>query len=1496
MFLWQSPRPKMYQLLFFLCLLFSVILAREGDIRFENLTTADGLSQHTIFAILQDHEGYLWFGTRDGLNKYDGHEFTIYQRDIYDSTSLSDNWVSALLEDRSGNLWIGTMNGGLNKYDRETGSFIRYQNTAAATRDSIPFNPLLYIKQLMQDSHGMIWILTHGTGLTAVDPNNDKFSYYPHVEYGNPGGISGFDINAIMEDSHGQIWIATAAGGLNRFNRQEGHFSHFRHHSGNLHSLSSNRINSLYEDNIGRLWIATDGGGLNYFAASENRFYTFKLPNPGNKHEGLGTVNRILQHPGSDQDHLWVSSGIRGLHLFQPGNGRFKTVIKDVSTAADLTAETTQLHIDLHGGLWMIDRMSRLHHLNTEETIPAAFAGAVSPNLVTTFHNDPLNPRSIGADHALIIYEDRSGILWFGSGTNGLSIHDRAKYKFAHYTLPNSRSKKRAPGVRTILKNRREAFDSFWLGTPGEGLFTFQRTTGRFSQYLHQPGNKHGLPSNDITTLLEDARGNLWVGTWNGLARARQDAAEMMRFTIFQNDSKDPTSLSDNRILSLHQDSDGDIWIGTMNGLNRFLTATQTFERHLEQRYYAPGTPANTIAAIHEDHKGRLWIGTTGGLVMLNRHAPPAESYVDLHYIRHDPDSPQTSLSNNWVYTIYEAQPASDDIQNASQILWLGTAGGGLNKMILPSDYDGTNPQNIEFIHFTDRDGLAGNSITGILPDDYGNLWLSSKQGLSRFTPCASGKPEIKNYDIDDGLQGDVFFLGSFDKSQTGEMFFGGENGFNSFHPDSIREVPDILKIDLTEVQILGQPLANDSISAGKLSLEYTENFFSFKFAAISFSNAAKIQYKFKLDGFDNSWVENGPGRFANYTNVPPGAYTFRVQASNGDGIWSGHQLTIPVLIRPPFWQTWWFRILMTFCAGGLLLTIHRWRIQSLEKQKSTLNNLVQARTSQLESQNSTIQEQADRLLEMDRLKRRLFANISHEFRTPLMLIKGPLEDLIEKNPDPDKANLYGIMQRNTARLLRLVHQLLDLTRIESGELSLSISEGNLVALAKDVILSFSPLAERRRIHLSFQCNLHELSGKFDGDKVEKILYNLVGNAVKFTPEGGRVTLALEFQESRNGKLNRQKPPPQMIKITIRDSGIGIPEEKLPRIFDRFYQVNGATESHRQDYEGMGIGLALTADLVKLHGGRLNVSSKPGAGSTFTVILPIQEVSSVAFKSSNGFANLAMLVNCKEHIPQRICATQKTAADDRPLILLIEDNEDVQTYLASHLQEHFRVRKAGDGRQGLALAEELVPDLIISDIMMPLQDGYDVCSRLKNIEATSHIPIILLTARASINSKMIGLEIGADDYLTKPFKIAELKARIRNLINQRRQLRRKYRQQMVLQPADIEITSMDQAFLQKVCQIIEASLDKPGFGAAELRERLRMSKAQYHRKIHALTDQSPSQLIRTMRLQRAKQMLEKQAGNIAEIAFAVGFNNLSYFSKCFREQFGKLPSQLENKC
>jgi signal transduction histidine kinase/DNA-binding response OmpR family regulator len=820
---------------------------------------------------------------------------------------------------------------------------------------------------------------------------------------------------------------------------------------------------------------------------------------------------------------------------------------------------------------------------------------------------------------------------------------------------------------------------------------------------------------------------------------------------------------------------------------------------------------------------------------------------------------------------------------------------------------------NGRFERYSVKDGLPSDWITEILEDDNGILWIATNNGLSKFNP---GTATFRNYTIEDGLLSNQ--IGPGCRSKTGELIFSSDDGFIIFHPDSIKDNLDIPPVYITDFYLFNKPvpigydslsgrsiLSKSLIECEELELNYDDKVFSFEFAALDYHAPMKNKYAYRMEGFDKDWTYvDADYKLITYTNLDPGKYTFRVKGSNNDGYWNEAGASLKIIIHPPWWQTSWAYLFYLLMIGSTVY--FTWKAQL--KRIRTKNEFKMTKF------------EARKMHEVDEMKSRFFTNISHEFRTPLTLILGPATDILDSTNELKTRKNISLIRKNANRLLGLVNQLLDISKLESGNMKLQTAPQNIVTLLKAFTLSFTSYAERKRITLKFNSSENEIMVYLDKDKIEKIMTNLLSNAFKFTPEGGRIEISMRVRQSYDGQSNLNMPeatapvslaPPDRsssvirrtpsndwfhegVEVRISDSGIGIPPDKLPHIFDRFYQVDG---SHTREQEGTGIGLALTKELVELHKGKIEVESVEGKGTTFVITLPLGKdhlkLEEIGQAEDGKEKDLIQHVydDDLEKRGEPEVDLEIAEKESFPSLLIIEDNFDLRKYIKDQLQEGYRILEAGDGEDGWAQSLEHLPDLIISDVMMPKMDGFQLCQKLKMDERTSHIPVILLTAKAAKEDKLAGYETGADEYIMKPFEPVELRARIKNLLEQRNRLHEHFSRQGIFDLHQAKITPVDKIFLQKIYHEITLHISDPSFGVETLAENIAISRSVLHRKLVSLTGEPPVEFIRRIRLNRAVELMEKKFGNLSEIALEVGFTNPAYFSDCFRRQFGVSPSQ-----
>jgi signal transduction histidine kinase/DNA-binding response OmpR family regulator len=949
-----------------------------------------------------------------------------------------------------------------------------------------------------------------------------------------------------------------------------------------------------------------------------------------------------------------------------------------------------------------------------------------------------------------------------------------------------------------------------------------------------------------IVSLFLDRENVLWIGTYFG----GLNSFDGKRFTHYKHDPDDPKSLGDNSIWEIFEDSQNNIWIGTLT------QGVDLFDRRRKEFYHYRIGGVNSIHSSYitsfmEDKNGSLWIGTGYGIDVLDK-----QTGRFTHYLNRSSDS--TTLSNNSVFSILE---------DSRGLIWVATH-GGLNLF---------DKKTKTFSAFTE--GLPHNSLLTLLEDDHANLWVSTPHGISNIS--VSYKPgqkdsltlDFKNYDEADGLQGKQFNENAAFKTSVGELIFAGSKGFNLFKPRDIGINKTRPKVIFTDFQIFNKSVRigeviNDKtvltrtiLQTDTLVLDHSDNVFSLEFASLSFFHPEKARYKYIMEGFNKDWTTTDASqRRVTYTNLDPGVYAFKVKASNNDGVWNDTPATLVISVLPPFWKT---KTAFVLYALGILcaLLLARWLILVNER----MNFRIQQE-----------REEAQRMHELDMMKIKFFTNVSHEFRTPLTLILTPLEKMLKQAGESELRNQYHLIHRNARRLLNLVNQLLDFRKMEVQEIKYNPSEGDIVKFVREVFYSFSDLSEKKNVKFTFHSSVQQLETLFDQDKLEKILFNLLSNAFKFTPQNGLVSVELGIKTVDDMKW---------LSVSVKDSGIGIPLDKQEKIFERFFQNDLPKSMVNQ---GSGIGLSITREFVKIHGGSITVASEPEKGSCFTVVLPLNEIVHHELAESVEAAQVSGEDANNEHLLLEH-SSKKT------LLLLVEDNEDFRFYLKDNLKLHYSIVEARNGNEGLQRALAFLPDLIVSDIMMPEMNGIELCRKIKTDQRLSHIPVILLTARTAEEQKIEGFESGANDYVTKPFSFEILQSRIRNLIAQREAFQKTFHKHIDVRAADVQITSLDEKLIRNAVKVVEDHLSDPDFSVEEFSHELGMSRVHLYKKLLSLTGKAPLEFIRTIRLQRAAQLLEKSQLTVSEIAYQVGFNNPKYFSKYFKDHFNVLPSVYAHK-
>jgi signal transduction histidine kinase/ligand-binding sensor domain-containing protein/AraC-like DNA-binding protein/AmiR/NasT family two-component response regulator len=1359
---------------FFVLLLFFplAIWSQPLDLRFQHINKSNGLSHNFTRSIIRDFEGYMWFGTADGLNRYDGYTMRVYKKDAM-INSLSSSDILRLFEDSKHNLWVGT-GAGLNLYNRDKDVFERY-----ATLQNE------FINAIYEDRKHALWVSTK-KGLYQFNETKKAFEAFD----------LGTQVNVLelLEDSRGRFWIGLSDG-LALLDRTQHSLQRFE-------EVNVKVVSAILEDTDKDIWIGSKGSGLLKWEGRSKRFIQYE---DVLKQSDFFAGNFILALHEDAQKNILIGTQNGGLYIYDPHRNKFERYV-----------------------------------------------------------NNPYNEESLGFNSVGSIYVDRDDNVWLGLLT-GVDLVKRNKFKHIRPEAFNVNGL----SSKNILSFCEDHRGNIFIGTDGGGLELYNSATGIFKHYKHSDKDKNSVATNAITCVYEDHAKNIWVGTWGGGLDMFDQKKN--RFIHFNHAQSDASSIQDGNVIKIYEDHLNNLWIGTGKGIDCFDRDAKKFVH-----YNGAGAVLNSYPGdLMEDRAGNFWVGAYDGLCILDRNSKKV-----LKEFKHN-DHDVSSISNNIVHTLFEDGKGN---------LWIGT-GDGLNCY---------QPGTGKFKSYHEEDGLPNDVIYGILEDKNGYLWLTTANGVSRFDP---NKIVFKNYNVDDGLQGMEFRHNAFCELKNGEMLFGGDNGFNIFNPIEIKDNFIVPPVVLTDFKIFNKsvligakdsPLEKQISQTHDLKLSYKNSVISFEFAAIAVSASSGIQYAYKLDGFEDEWNYVGNKREATYTSLDPGNYTFRVIASNNDGIWNREGVALRLTIVPPVWETWWFRSICVLMFAALIHVFVRIRINRYKRQKKVLELIVERKTREivnknysLEAINHELSQQKEEILEMslkvkeaDERKLNFFKNISHEFRTPLTLILGPLRTLIERSDNATTTNGLNVVYRNAQRLLFLLNELMDFYKLDNNEMKLHVSKCDIIKFFSEIVYSFEELAAQKEIELSFLPSLPHYETWLDTQKVEIILYNLVSNAFKFTHEGGSIKLKLLVSED-GGK----------IEMAVEDNGIGIDEDKIKNIFNRYYQI----DAPNGQYQGTGIGLAHTRELVELMEGNITVISKQGKGTAFIINLPIITDAKV---KNNGkivmFNDSAIAIN--KDLFSALNSIEKPKdfvhQDDRPLpeILVIDDNEDIRLYIEVCLEDKFRVIQAENGKDGLAILNERHPTLVICDVMMPVLNGFEFCAAVKKHIETSHIPVVLLTAKANSESQVEGFQIGADDYLTKPFTKELLVSRVENLVKNREQLRSVYKTKIDFEPREVSVTSADESFLLNALEIIEKYIDDSNFGAEELVRELGISRSVVHRKFKELTDLATGEFIKTTRLKRACQLLKERKHRISEVCYMVGFSDPHYFRKSFKNLYGVSPS------
>lgn len=1301
-----------------------------------------------------------------------------------------------------------------------------------------------------QDKRGNMWFATYD-GVNKYD--GYAFTVYQHNE-DDPNSIAN-DISRIVKtDSQGRVWIGTRDG-LSRYDEEKDIFQNFFYEKKGKHL----QVNGIEEISPEQLLISTPEG-LIMFDIKESKFIDDSFSTAMHK-----TIASTLYRQG---DLIYIGTPTDGLYNYSITQKTFEKVIPILGTKqiqAILQQSPTRIWVATEGaGLFLINPKTKeiknyLHSPSNPKSISSNYIRSLAMdsqnrlwigtfNDLNIYHegtdsfasysSNPVENGSLSQRSVRSIFMDSQGGMWLGTYFGGLNYYHPIRNRFKNIRNIPYKNSLSDNVVSCIVEDKDK---NLWIGTNDGGLNLYNPITQRFTSYtLQEDENARGIGSNNIKAVYVDEKKSLvYIGTHaGGLSILHRNSGQVENFN--QRNSQ----LVNENVYAILPDGEGNLWLGTLSALVRFNPEQRSFTTIEKEK---DGTPvvSKQITTLFRDSHKRLWIGGEEGLSVFKQEG------LDIQKASILPVSNVTKLFTN---CIYEA---------SNGIIWVGTREG----------FYCFNEKDKQIKRYNTTNGLPNNVVYGILEDSFGRLWLSTNRGISCFNPETE---KFRNFTESDGLQSNQFNTASYCRTSVGQMYFGGINGITTFRPELLLDNPYTPPVVITKLQLFNKVVRPDdetgiltkNISETKsITLKSWQTAFSIEFVVSNYISGQHNTFAYKLEGYDKEWYYLTDSRTVSYSNLPQGTYQFLVKAANSDGKWNPIPTALEIIVLPIWYKTWWALLIFFATFAGFITFVFRffWMRKSMEAQL------------EIERRDKEHQE------EINQMKMRFFINISHELRTPLTLILTPLQEIINKISDRWTRNQLEYIQRNANRLLHLVNQLMDYRRAELGVFELKAKKGNAHQLIQDNFLFYDKLARHKKITYTLHSELEDKEVLFDANYLELIVNNLLSNAFKYTESGQSITVTLKEE---NGWLLLQ----------VSDTGIGIPINKQGKIFERFYQIES-------EHVGSGIGLSLVQRLIELHHGRIELDSEENKGSTFSVYLPqdlsVYKPSELASNDEQNEEEQVYSTNSKAmyFIDTEKVENESVESGDkkRGTILIIEDNNEIRRYLSNGLADLFNTLEAGNGEEALEKLKDNEVDVIVTDVMMPVMDGIKLCKNVKQNIRTCHIPVIILSAKTDIKDQMEGLQMGADDYIPKPFSLAILTTKIQNMMRTRRRMLDKYAKSLEVEPEKITFNAMDEALLKRAMTIVEKNMDNIEFSTDEFAREMNMSRSNLHLKLKAITGESTIDFIRKIRFNEAAKLLKDGRYTVAEVSTMVGFNTPSYFATSFKKYFGCLPTEYIKK-